>query len=345
MLSALFAIISQLSILHKSICITILLLLQPFRFLIVGPMGTGAVRYSAVRSENEVMAGPSEPPVSEHVSYVPAAPLRPYIDLCTGYRDAGTEPGRHRGLPSPYLTVIFTLNEPLVIAAHPDPAQRPGSFGTLVGGLHTAPALITHDGSQSGIQLRLSPLGARALLNMPAGELASIDVPGSAVLGSLAGQVHDRLRGMRSWPERFELLDRALLDRLRQADGAPGVSSEVRYAWRQLLRTGGTTPVAELAAETGWSDRHLRDRFRTETGLGPKEAARVIRFDRVRRRLQQRLAAGQSLALAELAAAAGYFDQAHLDREFRRLAGCPPTTWVAEEFRNVQAGPGGPLAE
>src|SRR5260370_17689965 len=133
--------------------------------------------------------------------------MRPYIDLCTGYRDAGPAPGRHRGLPSPYLTVIFTLSEPLTIAAHPDPAQRPGSFDTLVGGLHTAPALITHDGSQSGIQLRLSPLGARALLNMPAGELASIDVPGSAVLGSLATQVHDRLRGMLSWPPRFRLLD------------------------------------------------------------------------------------------------------------------------------------------
>ena len=34
----------------------------------------------------------------------------------------------------------------------------------------------------------------------------------------------------------------------------------------------------------------------------------------------------------------GYFDQAHLAREFRALAGCPPSQWLAEEFRNVQAG-------
>jgi hypothetical protein len=27
-----------------------------------------------------------------------------------------------RGLPSPYLTLILTLDEPLVVAAHPDPS-------------------------------------------------------------------------------------------------------------------------------------------------------------------------------------------------------------------------------
>ena len=44
--------------------------------------------------------------------------------------------------------------------------------------------------------------------------------------------------------------------------------------------------------------------------------------------------------LADLAADCGYFDQAHLAREFRALAGCPPSQWLAEEFRNVQAGTG-----
>ncbi|WP_432000735.1 hypothetical protein [Streptomyces sioyaensis] len=81
-------------------------------------------------------------------------------------------PGRHRGLPSPRLTLIFTLDEPLTLAGHPDPAQAPGTYSALLGGLHTRPALITHEGRQSGVQLGLHPLGARALLGLPAGELA-----------------------------------------------------------------------------------------------------------------------------------------------------------------------------
>src|SRR6201996_8141392 len=102
--------------------------------------------------------------VDEHHRGIPAEPLRPYVAVYTGYRQRGVPPARHRGLPSPYLTLIFTLDEPLSIEAHPDPGQPPGEFRALLGGLHSAPALIRHDGAQSGLQLALRPPGVRALL-------------------------------------------------------------------------------------------------------------------------------------------------------------------------------------
>ena len=105
----------------------------------------------------------------------------------------------------------------------------------------------------------------------------------------------------------------------------------------ELLGTRGAVPVAELAAETGWSPRHLNSVFRAETGLAPKAAARVFRFDHARHRIARTAVAGARFA--DLAADCGYYDQAHLAREFRSLAGCPPTQWLAEEFRFVQAMP------
>jgi AraC-like DNA-binding protein len=275
--------------------------------------------------------------INEHAWHVPVPALRDLVDSYVGFRQAGVEPARHRGVPSPFLTLIFTLDDPLILAAHPDPAQPPGKYETIVGGLHTWPAIITHDGRQSGIQLSLSPLGARALLDVPAGELADVDVSADEVLGPLAGEVQDRLRCAAGWPERFAILDEVLLRKAQTAGRPADVQDEIRYAWRTLMRTGGTGPVAAVVAETGWSGRHLRARFRAETGLAPKAAARVIRFDRAKRALQQRAAGGRPPRLAELAAACGYFDQAHLDREFSLLVGCSPTAWLAEEFRNIQA--------
>jgi AraC-like DNA-binding protein len=279
----------------------------------------------------------------------------------TGYRQRGVPPGRHRGLPSPFLTFIITLDEPLVMLAHPDPAQPPGTFKTLLGGLHSAPALIVHEGAQSGIQVALRPLGTRALLGLPAGELAEIDVPAEAVLSDLCSELRTRVLAATSWPERFAVLDEILTRRMNVAQGGPDVAPEVGWAWHQLLTSGGAILVSDLAEQTGWSGRHLASRFREEIGLTPKAAARVIRFNRARHLLaRQATAAATATApaaatatstggyrLADLAAACGYFDQAHLAREFRALAGCPPSQWLAEEypgeFRNVQAA--GDLAE
>src|SRR4029077_681392 len=122
-------------------------------------------------------AGPADEPVDEHCRWIPAEPLRRYGAAYTRYPPRRVAAARHRGLPSPYLTLIFTLDEPLTIEAHPDPRQPPGELGTLLGGLHSSPALITHAGAQSGIQVALRPLGTRALLGLPAGELADLDVP------------------------------------------------------------------------------------------------------------------------------------------------------------------------
>lgn len=287
---------------------------------------------------SEAAEAPAAGVVNEHHRYRPGEPLCRYVAWYTGYRQRGVPPATHRGLPSPYLTLIFTLDEPLSIEAHPDPGQPPGEFRALLGGLHSTPALIRHEGAQSGLQLALRPPGVRALLGLPAGELADTDVPADAVLGGVCAELGDRVRTAASWPERFAILDEILLRQLAAASRSTAdVAPEVLHAWRQLLRAGGGVRVGDLATATGWSSRHLTSRFRAEIGLTPKAAARVIRFDRAKQTLIARVRDG-AYQLADLAADTGYFDQAHLAREFRSLAGVPPSQWLAEEFRNVQAG-------
>jgi AraC-like DNA-binding protein len=271
----------------------------------------------------------------ESVRQRPAAALRPYVAWYIGYRQSGIEPGTHRGLPSPYLTLIVTLDDPLVMAGHPDPRQAPGAYETLVGGLHTAHALIAHPGRQSGIQLALEPLGARALLGLPAGELANLDLAATDIFGPLADELHARVRLAPTWPARFAVLDDVLLRRL---DPSRAPAAEVSEAWRLLAVSGGNLAIGELADSVGWSARHLAERLRVETGLSPKAVGRVMRFDRARHALAQRVGSGKPAALADLAVSYGYCDQAHLAREFRDLAGCAPSVWLSEELRNVQAG-------
>lgn len=84
--------------------------------------------------------------------------------------------------------------------------------------------------------------------------------------------------------------------------------------------------VGDLADELGWSRRHLVARFREQVGLPPKVLARVLRFQRS---LRLRGADGRPRPWAEVALACGYYDQAHLNRDFRQFAGCTPTELLA----------------
>jgi AraC-like DNA-binding protein len=274
-------------------------------------------------------------PIDEAVVARPRGPLRGLVHEHHGYRQRGVAPARHLGLPSPFLTVIFTLDEPLHIAQPVDPRRRPGRYEALVGGLHDRPAVIEHDGAQSGIQLRVSPLAARSLLGCPGGELAGFDGHAEDVLGPVVGELLDRLRSATGWSTRFPVVDDVLG---RIARPPRGVPPEVEHAWRLLLRSGGRLAIGDLARTVGWSERHLGQRFVEEIGLAPKTAARVIRFQHARERLQRNVRCGRP-DVAGVAAATGYFDQAHLVRDWRRFTGLAPTQWIAHEFRNFQAEP------
>jgi transcriptional regulator GlxA family with amidase domain len=84
-------------------------------------------------------------------------------------------------------------------------------------------------------------------------------------------------------------------------------------------------PIGTLTEETGWSARHLIARFREEIGVTPKLAARILRFERVVARVEQ----ARGVGWADIAYDCGYYDQAHLNRDFRQFAGTSPTAFAA----------------
>lgn len=231
------------------------------------------------------------------------------------------------------MTVILTLDEPLQIVRHLDRRRPAGQFDSLVGGLHANPVVIGHDGAQSGIQLRVSPLASRALLGMPAGELAGTDVAGEDVLGGMGSELREQIVMADGWRERFAILDAGLT---RRIDARHRVPQPVARAWHLMLRSAGAIPVAKIAREIGYSERHLTNRFRQEIGLTPKLASRVIRFDRARHLLQRQFISDGRADIARAAACSGYCDQSHLVRDFNAFTELPPSEWLRREFGNVQ---------
>jgi AraC-like DNA-binding protein len=264
--------------------------------------------------------------ISEGLVRTPGAALRPFVERYRGYRLEGHPPGIHHGVPSRYLPVMLSFDRPVVTADG-------GSRWAFAGGLHDSAATIIHDGNQHGMAIQVTPMGARVLFGLPAGALARTVADLEDLLGAHARELYERAAGAPTWDARFDVLDEVLMAAARRRlEDPPEPPSEVVRAWRRLVATGGGIEIGQLAADVGWSRRHLSEKFRTEVGLTPKVAARVLRFERARHLLSMPTRPG----LAAVAASCGYYDQAHFTREWTDLAGCTPTTWIADELPSMQ---------
>lgn len=212
-----------------------------------------------------------------------------------------------------------------------------------IGGLSETYTLVGVGERYASIDLKLGPLGAYRLLGFPLRELTGEIVPLGEVFGVDGPLLAERVRELSDWDDRFDVLEAFLLRRLAQG---PRIHPLVVRAWQRLCATSGQVRVQELAGELGCSRRYLQARFGEQVGLTPKLAARVLRFESVRRRIEL-----DPPRWAEVAYEAGYADQSHLNRDFRELAGTTPSDFVArripgggvvgDEIPFVQDGGGG----
>jgi AraC-like DNA-binding protein len=266
----------------------------------------------------------------EAVGATPDVRLQDCVLSYTGYVERAPAPMRRLEVPFAGIAMIVSFGPSILVDG-----VRHRSF---VAGLDDRATVTEYSGEQRGIQVNFTPLGARRLLGLPMDELARRVVALEDVFGG--DGLADRLRDVPGWPARFALLDDLLVRRLR---AAPPFDARVQQAWMRLRSSDGAVEIAALAREVGWSRRHLAGRFRTEVGLAPKAVARILRFERVTRTLRANAGEG----LADLAYACGYADQAHLNRDFRELAGTTPTDFTsrllpggagvrADDFPNVQ---------
>jgi AraC-like DNA-binding protein len=266
--------------------------------------------------------------MSESAVSLPAPQLRPFITRYAGFRHSGLPPGVHIGHPSTEVDLIISLGPRVDVLQMPNSTQRPASFAALVSGMQDAPALVRQGSEVFGIHVFIKPLGVRAILGVESAAITSLVVELSDIWGRAGDELIERLDAAETWPQRFGILNRAFLSMFTRA----AVESEISWAWNRLVRTHGTVPVHVLADEIGYSRRHFGERFRRAVGVAPKIAARIMRFERACRLITEPRGGG----LAHVAAACGYYDQAHLTRDWHAFTGCSPKEWIARELPFLQ---------
>ena len=179
---------------------------------------------------------------------------------------------------------------------------------------------------QRSVTARLALGAPEAVLGVPASEMAGRIVALEDLWGDVAvRRLCARLAEARDTAAAAAVLESAIAERLETAKGRRPARAQIAVAAAERL-TSGSGSVYAVAAELGVSERHLRRVFRETVGVSPKAFARIARFHRALGAAREDGRAGW----AGIAAAAGYYDQAHLIAEFRAIAGVTPRVLVGE---------------
>jgi AraC-like DNA-binding protein len=233
----------------------------------------------------------------------PAPELARWID-CFWTRLPGlAEPGdTYRVLPDGCADVVFDLSDGL---------------DAFVVGPMTQALVIPAQKHARLLGVRFHPGAAGAFLPAPLSTLVDARVALDAIWmdGAEARERVVEADASGRAIEAFEGLIRARLARV-----GPHFSPRVQALIQSLAQGPESASVASLAAQAGITRQHLRRLFDQHVGYGPKKLARILRLRRALRLLESR----GVRTLATVALDAGYYDQAHMNTDFRRLAGGPP---------------------
>ncbi len=177
---------------------------------------------------------------------------------------------------------------------------------------------VVVQGGVAGLSLALTPAAARAIVGAPLRDLRAQAVGFTDLWGLEARDLGDRLTGAADLGQLAAALWQGLRQRLHCAGG---LSDE----GRRTARVAAALARGEGPDKIGLGERRIQQLFVEHLGLSPREHRRLWRWHSLLRRLRM----VDRPDWAALAVAQGWYDQAHMLRDFRAFAGVTPTAYRA----------------
>ncbi|MDX2153691.1 MAG: helix-turn-helix domain-containing protein [Bryobacteraceae bacterium] len=240
---------------------------------------------------------------------MPSADLAPFVAVAwtMEWRLPNDQTFTQQVLPNPSVQIVV------------DHSGRAEVLGIVTGAFSTT---LAGEGFVFGLRFR--PCGFYPVVRQPVARFTNRRHPLTDVLPGVDSAALQRLARDTDKPGLMELLQGALRMREPRRDQI-GASLEALIdrmeADPQMLTTD------EAAHSFGASVRTLQRLFHQHVGVSPKWILRRFRLKEAAATIEQR----QPINMSELAQRLGYYDQAHLNRDFRTLIGQPPATWARQQ--------------
>ena len=257
--------------------------------------------------------------------YTLHAPLAQFVESVFHFQDFVPDHSIERVVPTGHTFVIIELDGYLRHTFDNTTLLPTADFSAAwISGPHINHLSISAHAHSEMFVIQFKPLGARPFLHRPVHELRDRVIPVADLpdLGIL--ELRKQLLSAPATTDKFALAEHWLTARY-QAELSPPKS--VLAVADELQREPAAKLNKVMTAFNG-SQKHLIDRFKTFSGLTPKQYQRILRFNEVFAQMQQ----DQFLSWSDIAYACGYSDQSHFIREFRKFSGFSPESFLRAEY-------------
>src|SRR5882757_3511186 len=263
--------------------------------------------------------------------YKPQGVLAALVE-CLWYWEGA--PGPHlqeRLLPQAQAAMILNLREePIAIYEDASGTQLYGM--AVFSGARSNCFTIDSNQQERVAGVQFAAAGAFPFFRMPMSELEDASFDMAELWGQEAGYVRERVLAERTPQAMLRVLEQCLIERLRTPEC---LHPAVVYMAGELDICDGRQRVQAVTGKIGMSQRRVARLFHEQVGVSPKTFHRVRRFQHT----LQRLRGVRDVDWADLAVECGYYDQAHLSRDFRQIAGMTPSTYLAAATEHLNHVP------
>jgi len=167
------------------------------------------------------------------------------------------------------------------------------------------------------------PNGIHQLLGIPANEFLDAIIAIDAVFGKNGIILEEKLSEQNNNHSRIELLDHFFGNLISKKTMSNQLI--INNSLDFIISNKGYFSVGELVKHTGYSERHLERKFKESIGLNPKKFGNVIRLHHFLKLIKNKT---DDTNLTSICYEAGFSDQSHLIKEFRKHTGISPTTYL-----------------
>lgn len=253
------------------------------------------------------------------VPYFPKPPLSRFVELIWAVKGTYDYP-REKVLPNGAIELIFNLGSYHKVVDKVDYRKFEVYRESWIAGMQEDYIIIEALRESDLLGIRFRPGGAHAFLRFPASEITNRVIECNLIFGTLISELREQLLEAKGFERRICLIEDFMLKRIDLDATDPLID----YALRELRRN--ERQIRQLSREIGLSNKHLISRFRDAIGISPKLLQRIFRFQSVINLVKNH----SSITWTEVAHQCGYFDQAHLIREFRLFTDSSPSNYLQQ---------------